>query len=324
MITLVLMAMLVWAAPSWAVQVVTGSYAGDGTDNRNITISPACQPLAVFLQRSDAAWGGQVFLSSMSTNSSGEYTGTSQNQADRIQQMNADGFQVGTQSYVNASGSAYRYMAVCDNSANDVAVGTYAGNAGDNRDITISPAFQPEVVIVFPSNGGLAPWRGATSHSGDTASFLNSAAADAPNYIQQFNANGFQVGTSANSNAVNYYYLALKGSASGVVTGSFSGNGSDNRDITTPGFQPEFVLVKGNSTTKKVATRYASQSGDLSFCADAAEVANIVQSFISTGFQVGTDTCTNENAVTMRWAAFADVAAPTGGGHSMLLTGVGQ
>lgn len=316
------LAWLLIAPNAWAVTIVTGSYTGDGLDNKNITISPACQPVAVFVQRSDAAWGGQVFLSSMSTNSSGEYTGTSQNLADRIQQMNSDGFQIGTQAYVNNSGSPYRYMAVCDNGANDVAVGTYAGNAADNRDITISPAFQPEIVMVFQSGSGFAAWRGATSHTGDSASILNAASADSANLIQQFNANGFQVGTSENANTVNYYYLALKGNAAGVASGSFTGNGSDNRDITTPGFQPEFVFIKGGSATKKVSARYASQSGDLSFCADAAEAANIIQSFISTGFQVGTDTCSNENAVTMRWLALADVAVTAR--QSMMLLGVGN
>lgn len=314
--------LLLWASPSWAVQVVTGSYTGDGTDNRNITISPACQPVAVFIQRADAAWNGQVLLSSMSTNSSGEFTNTTQGSVDRIQQLNSDGFQVGTQAYVNNSGSAYRYAAFCDNGANDIAVGTYAGDATDNRDITISPAFSPEFVAIITSTSTYAAWRGASSHTGDSASIMNVANAEVANYIQAFNANGFQVGTGFNANTVNYYYLAIKGSASGVATGSYTGNATDNRDITAPNFQPEVVFIKGNSATSKVASRFAN-TGDLSFCGDNAEAADIIQSLISTGFQVGTNSCSNENAVAMRWAAFTDVSAPSTGQRMMLL-GVGQ
>mgnify|MGYP000922529205 CR=1 FL=1 len=296
------------ALPAFAVQVVTGSYTGNGADNRNITISPACQPLAVFIQRSDAAWIGQVYFSSMSTNSSGEFTGTAQAQADRIQQFNSDGFQLGTQSYVNSNGSDYRYAALCDNGANDIAVGTYAGNASDNRDITISPAFSPEFVAIITSTSTYTAWRGANSHTGDSASIFNVANAEVSNYIQAFNVNGFQVGTGFNANTINYYYLAIKGSASGVATGSFTGNATDNRDITAPNFQPKLVFIKGNSATSKVASRFGN-TGDASFCGDNAEAADIIQSLIATGFQVGTSSCSNENAVAMRWAAFTDVSA---------------
>lgn len=314
---------LLWAAPSWAVQVVTGSYTGDGTDNRNITISPSCQPVAVFVGRTDSAgWGQQVFLSSMSTNSSGSLTGTDQGQADRIQQMNSDGFQVGTGSYVNANGSAYRYAAICDNGASDVAVGTYTGNAADNRDITISPAFSPEFVAIITSTSTYTAWRGASSHTGDSASIFNVANAEVSNYIQSFGASGFQVGTGFNANTINYYYLAIKGSASGVATGSFTGDTNDNRDITAPNFQPELVFIKGNSATNKIAARYGN-TGDNALCGDAVEAANIIQSLISTGFQVGTSSCANENTVTMRWAAFTDVSAPSSTCQSRVLLGVG-
>jgi hypothetical protein len=302
---LTLLLVLGLSSPALAVTIITGSYTGDNTDSRNIVVSPACAPKLVFIKRNDTTTGTRFLTASMGTNASGQLGGTTQGEADIIQQMNSDGFQVGTS--LNVTSGVYRYLAVCDNGAADLAEGTYVGTTSDNRDITI--AFQPELVFVFTAaNGSDHVWRGATSHSGDSASEFNDFAAAKADRIQAFGATSFQVGQVMNISSVNYYYIAFKGNALGVSTGNFAGNTSDDRNITTT-FQPSFVGIKGDSVTRLPAYRYASNSGDESFLESTAAAANIIQAFAATSFQVGTHTAANENTVTMRWFALATVVA---------------
>lgn len=310
-------ALLGWHTPSaLAVLVVTGTYAGDNTDNRNITISPACQPKAVFAKRTSNITGNSVFKNaSMTGDNTSLISSAVTFNADLIQAINSNGFQVGVS--LNGTGNTYAYLALCDNGANDLAEGTFTGNGSDNRDITISPAFSPEFVFLIANANQQYVFR-TTSMSGDKACTYNSGVACASNKIQQFNSNGFQVGTVMNVNTTAYYYIAIKGSALGVASGSYTGNATDNRDITA-GFAPAGVFIKGDSTSNEAAGRFSSHSGDDSFCDTGAATTNIIQGFGSTTFQVGTDGCVNENAVTMYWVAIATVS-PSRGARGPLYT----
>lgn len=305
------LACLLFASPVHAIQVITGSYSGNGGDDRDLTISPACQPVAVFIKGNGSS-SLVVMYGTNSTNASMRLTDSTQNNANEIQQINSDGFQVGSGANVNSvSGITYHYLAICDNGAGDIAQGSYTGTTGDNRDVPITPAFSPELVILSAAtNGFVGVWRGANSHSGDLTSAF-SANANSTNWIQAFNADGFQVGSTFNA-AGTYHYLAIKASALGVTTGNFTGDTNDDRDITT-GFLPEFVLVKGSSATKGAGYRFTSSTALNAYCNQAAEATNIIQAFGATTFQVGTDTCANENTIIMRWFALADVSPSAGG-----------
>ena len=306
---LLLVLMLALASPALAVQVVTGSYTGNGTDNTDIVISPACQPVSVFVKRDSAGVELTARFSSMGTNESKHVTGTSL-LTTGIKVLNSDGFRLGTASTTNGSGVTHYYVAICDNGANDIAINTWAGDNTDNRDITLSPSFTPEVCVVLSSGTGAQSWRGATSHSGDSASRLNTLSTSQVNEIQSFSAGVMQVGSGLNATATTYYSMCLKAST-GVASGNFAGDASDNRDISTIA-SPEFVLIKGDSTTNEPSYKFGI-GGDAAWCSGDASAANIIQSLSSTGFQVGTATCSNENAVTMRWFALTDFSARRGG-----------
>lgn len=296
------------ASPVWALSVVTGSYTGDTADDRDIAISPACQPKAVIVKNNGASSAARVMTDTMSTNASGQFSAQSQGASNEIQQLNSDGFEVGT--VLNGSGVVFRYVAFCDNGAGDIETGTYTGSSGtDNRNITMVSSWTPELVIIFACTGEYNVWRGATSHSGDSASKLNFAETEAANLIQSFGAGTFQLGSLMNVNACVYHWIAFKGSTSGVATGNFAGNTSDDRDITVTSFTPEFVLVRSAAATNATGSyRFASNAATESFCTSAAATTNQIQAFGSTSFQVGTSSCANENTQTMRWFALADVA----------------
>lgn len=295
---------------AWAVQVVTGSYVGNATDNTDIVISPACQPVAVLVKRDSAAVELTAKFSTMSGTESKNVTGTAL-LTTGIKAFNADGFRLGTATTTNSSGATHYYVAICENGQADVSVDTWAGDNTDNRDITLTGgSFTPEVCMVLSNGTGVQSWRGSTSHSGDSASRLNTLTSTQSNEIQSFSAGTMQVGSGLNATGTNYYSLCVKAS-SGVASGSFTGNTSDDRDITAIA-NPKFVLIKGDSTTAEPSHRFGI-GGDASWCSADASAANIIQALSSTGFQVGTSTCANENTVTMRWFALTDFSAASFG-----------
>lgn len=187
------------------------------------------------------------------------------------------------------------------------ATGSYIGNNTDDRWIN-DPGFQPDLVLIKGDTTQYAVWRSSTMDAGECAYFsLNLA--NFTNGIQAFGANGFQVGTHAtvNSNLVVYYWVAIKDTGGDdFQVGSYTGDGTDSRNITGVGFQPTCVWVKGDYT-QYGAWRNDSHSGDDASLFNAvANIPNLIQSFIADGFQIGDDLRVNANTYTYYYAAFRD------------------
>ena len=89
-----------------------------------------------------------------------------------------------------------------------------------------------------------------------------------------------------------------------LATGTYTGNGSDNRGFTGLGFQPDVVMVKISTATSGVI-RTSSMVGDASkpLTLVGALQPNMVQTLDSDGFTVGTDTRVNASASTYYWVA---------------------
>lgn len=94
-----------------------------------------------------------------------------------------------------------------------------------------------------------------------------------------------------------------------IMTGTYTGNGSDNRTITI-GFadtsiSPKFVMVKGAATQIGVWKGADSHTGEVAsnFETSADIATNSIQSFAANGFVIGTDGSVNTNAVTYHWMA---------------------
>jgi hypothetical protein len=128
-----------------------------------------------------------------------------------ITSLDANGFSVGGDSQANASGTAYHYLAFNEVSGR-IDTGTYTGNNADNRNIT-GVGFQPQYVLTRPNDTatGRPGMHRPGSLAGDSTLRFNNAA-NAPNNIQALQADGFQLGGSAdvNFNGVTYHYLALR------------------------------------------------------------------------------------------------------------------
>ncbi len=135
---------------------------------------------------------------------------------NRIQALESDGFQVGKDSTVNTDTLVYHYAAF-KASTGTMAVGTYSGDATDNRDI--AAGFQPDWVIVDSDSsvsigdGSPGSIQRLASMSGDISVNFSWAYGTTvfDNCIQGFNVGGFQVGSDnvVNDNTVVYHWAAF-------------------------------------------------------------------------------------------------------------------
>ncbi len=115
-----------------------------------------------------------------------------------------------------------------------------------------------------------------------------------------------------------------------VASGSYTGTGLDNRNITGVGFQPDAVIVKGNASQAAVM-RTSTMSGDATkpLSGATAPVTDRIQSLLDDGFQVGSNAQVNFIGTTYYWTAFK--ASPghlafgsyTGTGANRSITGLG-
>ncbi len=93
------------------MNAVQNTYIGDGTDDRSIS-GVGFQPQLVWVKRdttNQSTWRPE----SVSGDLSLYWSGTAGN-PNRIQALEADGFQVGTNAQVNTSGATYHYLALKD------------------------------------------------------------------------------------------------------------------------------------------------------------------------------------------------------------------
>src|SRR3990167_1849479 len=115
-----------------------------------------------------------------------------------------------------------------------IAVGSYTGNGVDGTEIT-GVGFQPDLVII-QGGSNRAVWR-SSSHTGDDSSYFFQVN-NAVNLIQSLTSDGFTVGDDAtvNTNSTAYRYAAFKDNgANDFKVGTYTGNGSDGRNITEIG-----------------------------------------------------------------------------------------
>ena len=188
-----------------------------------------------------------------------------------------------------------------------LAVGSYSGDGLDNRAIS-GVGFRPDLVIIKARDSAQkAVWRSSTM-SGDKTVFFTDAAAVFADAIQSLEADGFTLGThaSVNSNGATYDWQAFADSGAGdFCVGYYTGDGTDNRNITGLGFDPDFVCVKRQSYGWYSRWRTSSNSGDQAMSFDSeADLSNEIQGFVTDGFQVGTNQNAN-GAIYYYWACKA-------------------
>ncbi len=281
------------------MRLATGSYAGNSVNARQIT-GIGFQPDVVII-KSSAAQSGIIRTSTMGGDASKVIGDTGNLVSGLVESINSDGFTLGTDARVNATGNSYYWVAM--RAGSDMKVGSYVGNGVDNRSIT-GVGFQPVWVVTLGAGNDSVFRPGPLA--GD-ASFTMTGTGSAANQIQALQADGFQVGSAAvvNASGTTYHYIAWAASTH-VVTASYTGNSVDNRSITGVGFQPLVAWVKRSATSVGV-WRPASLSGDATlFWAATAANSDRIQALQADGFQVGTNAQVNTSLGTYYYLALRD------------------
>ena len=284
--------------------VATGSYTGDGIDNRAIG-GVGFQPDVVIIK--GAANGRRTVArsSTMTGDQTKPLASVLPLVTDRIQSLDLDGFTIGTHAAVNTSGGTYHWVAL-KAAAGQLQVGSYTGN-GTSQPIT-GIGFSPEYVVILGSYADNAIQRSATM----TTPYRFDDPAAGANSLNSLDADGFTVGSHAqvNSSGITYHYIAWNVVPGVVAAGSYNGDGLDDRSITGVGFLPEYVIVKADAdgaSCHRGVHRPSSIATDstLNFTI-GANFANGIQTLEADGFQVGTDCTVNTGGTTYHYLALKD------------------
>tara|TARA_Y100001934_G_scaffold274238_1_gene365924 strand:- start:1561 stop:3081 length:1521 start_codon:yes stop_codon:yes gene_type:complete len=234
----------------------------------------------------------------------------------QIISLDSDGFTVGDQDETNKDGETYHWMAF--KSEGDIHIGTYTGNNHGGQNIS-APGFNPEMTWICGDEAHItADMIICLSSNADDCDYLNSGTKNTNKMHRD--ASGFDTDGVSNQSpdrgSTNYYYMCFNnGSSSNLKAGGWNNGGSvDNKHITGPGFEPDFVFVTTYVDGAGAPMfRPASLSGDASFSFTAqAVMSNGIQSFSSSGFKIGT-----RNRVQDPWNAH-DYAAMNGGSNPNL------
>ena len=279
------------------MQVKTGSYTGNGTDNRTVT-GVGFQPDVLIVKRKDGTNNAYFRQSGMASGYSMTLRADSGLETSKIKSLDTDGFTLGTTDEVNGNTYTYTYIALRDNGANDFAFGTYTGNGTDNRNIQLQSVFAFNWLVIKGDGLKTGTYRPKTL-SGD-ASLMFYYTGTRSDAIQSMSTTDgtVQLGTNdyVNNNGRTYYWFGFKEVTNFSKNFTYTGDGTDNRDISA-GFQPGFVWLKQEDDADP-RIRTAGHSGDASQSFDAAQEANSIQSFISTGFNIGSNSQVNLSAKT--------------------------
>jgi hypothetical protein len=284
-----------------AKRLRVGSYTGNGAGSRSIT-GVGFSPEFVIVM---AATGSEAIWRSSADTEAFNFA-TSTGDTTWISALGADGFTVNNDARVNTNGTTYHYVAW--NEIDGIMdVGSYSGNGADPRAIAATTG-QPEYVFVKQDGAAEAVHHPASLGQAVDLSLPFTAAASGNNRIQALTETGFDTGNHATVNSLlqNYNYVAWRRSVAQteVRSGTYTGNGADNRQITGLGFAPDMVIVKANNTQNAVLRSYLV-AGDLTKdVIDGSFAANRIQSLDDEGFTVGTDARVNSNGVQYHWIAW--------------------
>ena len=321
-------------------------YTGNATDDRSIT-GVGFQPDFSWVKRRDSTGSHRLKDSVrgatktlISNSSNAEST-----EANVFQAFESDGFQLGSDSALNASGGTYaswNWLAGGTASSNSngsitssVSASTTAGfsivkytGTGSNATIGHGLGKKPDAIIVKAYEDA-QQWASFWSPLGATKvmrfNTTNSASTSSTRWNNtEPTSSVFSVGTEfeVNTNTeehIAYCFTSIKGYSK---IGSFTGNGSTDGTFVYTGFKPAWVIVKESSGTSNWLM--FDNKRDISNGVDAYIKANTSDSeysgtdymdFLSNGFKCrNAQTFFNESGSTYIYMAFAENPFVTSGG----------
>lgn len=274
-------------------KIKSGTYTGTGS---GFSVSGlGFTPNFGFIKATDSTSdGGQIkWTGGLSSSQSFDPSGSLSPVTDGITSFDADGFTIGTNSTINTSSSTYSWVMMYVPSGY-IEGGTYIGNGTSSNPIT---ALGNGDLLIIKRNGSSEGGWIFGSNSPNRATWTTNN----PASLVSITGTGFTVNTTSsvlNSNGKTYLYFILKVNPAWGEQSSYTGDGVDGRNLTL-GFTPEFIWIKGRSTSSSPIFRSKDgHSGSYStrWIANTADGTNEVQGFISGGVELGDSSIVNYNA----------------------------
>src|SRR5688572_18200434 len=118
---IVLVLLLVCPSLADAYNFASGSYTGNGADDRDIVISATTSPSITDFQPDmcivkTSGQHGRIRIASMPAGQSSQFA-SQVFDSDQIQALTSTGFQVGTSAHANGSGVTYYYLCIGNSSS---------------------------------------------------------------------------------------------------------------------------------------------------------------------------------------------------------------
>ena len=299
------------------------TYTGDGTSSRSITNAGGFQP--------DLVWGknrsgtnSHVLVDSVRGATKQLYsnlTFAEETDAQGITAFNVNGFTVGTQSFINGSGSSFVGWQWKKGATPGFDIVTYTGT-GSARTVAHSLGVAPSMMIIKKRNNSGTQW--FVYHASVGAGYyLLLSATNAKGVDGGYYWNGtaptssvFTVSTDSGVNAngdtfVAYLFAEIAGFSK---FGSYTGNGSADGPFVYCGFRPKFVMWKRTDrsgddwwTYDAARDTYNVASNGLRPNLSAAEYSAATIDLLSNGFKLKSTTGDqNGSGGTYIYAAFAE------------------
>src|SRR3990167_2201562 len=188
-------------------KVQTGTYTGDGAASQTV-LTAILSPVMVWVRR-PASNSAILFYTTPMTTECHDFSATT-GTTDKITGLTASGFTVGSHAEVNGAGATYHYVVFA--AADNLAVGTYAGDGADDRELPATPmGFDPRLVHIKADAGQFCDWK-VSSLAGDLTLLYGTAASVADKIQSLTPASGqFQVGQNVevNNGALTYFFFAF-------------------------------------------------------------------------------------------------------------------
>jgi hypothetical protein len=277
--------------PAATGSMITGSYMGDGTDDRAIT-GVGFQPDLVIV-KSERNYHAVARTSTMTGDAAKPMEGSNAVDSDLIESLDADGFTVGSANAVNRSGYMH-YWAAFRAVSGRMEVGTYVGDGTSGRAFT-GMSLSPALVIVIPENDD--PVIHKSTLASQSYDFGNGNPMSNC-VLDPLLSDGFRVGddSGVNQGGIVYHYLCWSNVAGLQAFGGYTGDGGDDRDMHVLSFEPEYCIVKCTSQKQSAVHRTASLSGDETlYFRTSWNDSDEIQALLPDGFQLGGGTEVNRS-----------------------------
>ena len=305
----------------------TKIYTGNGNDDRDIVFDvtdTTMQPNFLWSARRDSGDNLSIYDSVRGDGKElrTAETGAEYDRSDNIQALNSNGFQVGTDGQVNATGGTYVSWAWKESATAGFDILTFEGNSTDDTDISHNLSAVPHWIICRNIDSA-KDW--CVYHHKNTSApetdllVLNTTAATSDSNDKWSDeaptSSVFTVGDSSQLNAsgntsIGYLWSEKQGFSK---FGSYTGNGNADGTFVYTGFRPAMVIIKVTSTTSSWRIYDAKRDIDnpcntrLLPNEDGADSTETLFDLCSNGFKLRTsDSATNGAGSTYIYIAFAE------------------